>query len=271
MERRNSLLAQLNSVTKWRVRNVLVVIGIWTALATSYFIFAVMTPIVSTVDVCNASDMFSRSFKPFTYAIAIHGLVCTFIIISFYGAIAKIVYSSSRQVALGASRTEQQRQQLQAALHITKMMALVYGVFNVCYIPIGVSVATISKSPPLWHYILHQLLVCLADVNFWINPAIYAWRNKQFRKAIQQLFSGCLQWCRCHNNSVGPVNASAAHQVYVQTVSVPTKPSTSTVTPGTSKPIPSTSRTLEPRREFMLGPQDLPHYQAHSSLPNIDM
>ena len=233
MERRNLLLSQLGRSQKWQVwKVILAVIMGWTAIATVLVAYAILTPMVPTEGTCTQPDTFQKSYIILNF---IYPILCTIMILGFYAAIAKLVISSSGQVAPDSF---QKRQQQRAGLRITKMMALVYGVFSLLYTPMGISFATISKSPPFWQYVLLHLSICLADMNYWINPAIYAWRNKQFRKAFQQLFSGC----KCHStrldNSVGQSNAPS-QQVGLHTVS------------STVSARPLTSRALEPRPELI--------------------
>ena len=213
-------------------------IGSWVAIASFFVAFAIGTPKIPIDIPCTHINTFPRAFY---YTSLVFCILCTLTIIGCYGSIAKIIRSSSQQVALNVPQTEQQRRQQQAAMRITKMMALVVGVFFVLYAPVTISYISMTESPSFPRYVIHQVTVSMPDVNFWINPAIYAWRNKQFRTAFLQLFAGCWRYCRGHDNSVEPVNATPPH-MNIQTIDSASR-----------EPRPSTSRNLEPRREFVFG------------------
>lgn len=69
---------------------------------------------------------------------------------------------------------------------------MILGSFTICWLPyvIVVCVQVISSQKP--NIILYMVLLSVAKVNSGINPIIYAWKNRDFRKAFMRLI-------RCKN------------------------------------------------------------------------
>lgn len=69
---------------------------------------------------------------------------------------------------------------------------MILGSFTICWLPyvIVVCVQVISSQKP--NIILYMVVLSVAKINSGINPVIYAWKNRDFRKAFMRLL-------RCKN------------------------------------------------------------------------
>ena len=192
MERRNSLLARLNRTKKWSPKKVTVlVIVFWLILIlwnVTEGILDVKYPKEKTW--CAVYHFFNIYFA---YIPLVTFLVATIACLASYGHIAWIVRMSNHRVA--AAETISQQNQMKRDLRITKMMAMVVGVYFVLYIPFFCIAFNMSRDSPLWYHVIFYLSVLIYDVNFWVNPIIYAWGDLNFRKAFNNLLSGCFGGC----------------------------------------------------------------------------
>ena len=69
-------------------------------------------------------------------------------------------------------------------IRLTKMLALVVGLYVALYVPHVVLVLVTDRGDLVG---LVQAAVLISDINFWINPLIYAWKSKDFRKAFKKI------------------------------------------------------------------------------------
>ena len=208
MERRNSLLAQLNATTKWTVKKVRLVMVVGLLLLTTWHVSNMGASLRSSPHYDNVICVGRRYFPAYYRGINISLFwLAVITVTTCYTSIAGIVLRSHRQVTAHQPITVKQRERRKADLLITKMMAMVVGAFFTLYIPVIISIVFMTESPPFWQHVVHQLAFIIYDVNFWINPVIYAWRNKQFRKAYRSLFSGCRLCRTTDNNPAVHINA----------------------------------------------------------------
>lgn len=151
-------------------------------------------------------------FKPImSYSGAILFICCTLITIIFYVKIACLVRQSGRQVSQhNAIQNTAQVTRRKKEKRITLTMAMVVGLFFVLYSPLVFTLVTLNANSTMEHRVIYYVTLIVCDVNFWINPVIYAWQNKAFRKAFRLLLGQFLRACRCtcnrNNNMIEVIN-----------------------------------------------------------------
>ena len=195
IERWNSLLALLNKRKKWGNQRILIIVGCMWVMATTWTIsVCVLYADSSVVKPCIGSQYFPPFFVNVTVGFFILTTLTVFI---FYGGIAWQARKSHTQVAADAPSTSQM-QTRKRDMQITRMMAMVCGVFFALYCPMLLMSFVMSPRSSDWHRGIFYVTVLFYDVNFWINSVIYAWRDKNFRKAfntilkrIRALFPEC--------------------------------------------------------------------------------
>ena len=79
--------------------------------------------------------------------------------------------------------------QSKAQKRITTVLSLVIGVFVVTYVPSAIVLTLATRFPPS-HSIgwFLAFFIVLWNINTFINPIIYAWKNRDFKKAFYILF-----------------------------------------------------------------------------------
>ena len=185
MERWNSLLAKLNRSRKWTTKQVFsVTLLLWTIISVWTIGVAIFKDIQPAVGMPCVVDVYFPKY--FAYVSMGVFLISSATITYFYGHIACITCSSAQRVAAAAPPTMAQ-QLIRHDLNITRMMAKVVGVFFCLYGPFFFIAFTISKRSPAWHRVLFYVAVLIYDVNFWINPLIYAGTDKKFQKAFEDI------------------------------------------------------------------------------------
>ena len=188
-ERWNSLLAQLNKRKKWTTKQVFIVtLLLWVVICVWTIGVAIFKDIQPAEGMPCVVDMYFPKY--FAYVSMGVFLLSTGTIAYFYMHVACIICSSAQRVAAAAPPTMAQ-QLIKHDLKITKMMAKVVGVFFCLYGPFFFIAFTISKRSPPWHRVLFYVAVLIYDINFWINPIIYAGGNRNFQKAFEDLLP---QW-----------------------------------------------------------------------------
>ena len=198
MERWNSLLAKLNRSKKWTSKQVFsVTLLLWTVICVWNIAVAILKDIQPTEGMPCVVDVY---FPPYYLYVGISVfLLSSATIAYFYGHIACIACSSAQQVATTAPPTMAQ-QLIRYDLNITKMMVKVVGVFFCLYSPSLIIAFTMTKRTPAWHRVLYYVGILIYDINFWINPIIYAWGNKNFQKAFEDLLPPWLtRFCKKPN------------------------------------------------------------------------
>ena len=202
IERWNSLMAQLNKRKKWTTTWTLgLTAACWVVLLTWTIVTALnFDPGLLEKQICIGSKYLPPHYINTATVILAVSLVIVF---STYARIGCIVYSSRRSVQNSEHTDEQQRRR--SNIRITKMMAMVFGVFFTLYFPMSISIATMPQTPSQWQYVRYFLAITAFDVNFWINPTIYAWRDVRFRKAFKDLTSRYFACFRAKPSNV-PLN-----------------------------------------------------------------
>ncbi len=105
------------------------------------------------------------------------------ITVALYVRISYIAYKQSKEISqipgLNANRQMQSCQK-----KITKMMSMVVGIYFVSYIPAIIISIFNHKSAPVAVQILFEVTTIIWFSNSWVNVIVYAWQNKDFRKAF---------------------------------------------------------------------------------------
>ncbi|ELU06958.1 hypothetical protein CAPTEDRAFT_203526 [Capitella teleta] len=108
-------------------------------------------------------------------------------------AICGIVISK-RRVAPGGAEPQQQQQQQKSQYKLTKMILVVVGIFYACWFPYTTITALVLLKRSSWFASgFSQWMLCLIEVckvplvvNGSLNPLIYVWKNRQFRRAFRK-------------------------------------------------------------------------------------
>ena len=219
-ERRNSLLFQLNRSEKWSRLAVLVVLILMWVLIILYNV--TITVIIRDKIPASPGCSFINNYPAYFSYIALSVYItATVLVLVGYGHIAVIAYKSSNQVNPAESVTQQAKRKND--MKITKMMVLVVGVSFMLYLPFVVNTATKTPSSPPWQQVLYQVSILIFDVNFWINPFIYAWRDKSFKRAFHETIAACRRLCCCCCCCCPPLQEGAGPAVvHMSILQVPT-------------------------------------------------
>ena len=195
MERWNGLRAQLNRGKKWSIQRTVILVGcLWMVVIGFYTWLNVQYVSVTNPRNCTLYEYYP-TFS--SYVGGVFFILMFLITLIFYGSIAWIAYSSHSQVVEVSSAVQQQLAR-KKDMRITRMMAMVCGVFFTLYCPVLLTLMFMSPQSPQWVQDIYYVNVIIYDINFWINPFIYAWRDKNFHKAfcsilapVQSLFTRC--------------------------------------------------------------------------------
>ena len=106
-------------------------------------------------------------------------VTCSVVVTACYLHIFVVVWRQRR------SQTELQRSQYQSQAlekQVAKTMALVIGVFVLCFAPLTIARQTVSKTS---HGALHDGLLLLALSHSAVNPVIYFLRFRDYRAALK--------------------------------------------------------------------------------------
>ena len=104
---------------------------------------------------------------------------------------SRIFYIARKQARLIAvqdtnvtSRNPSQRQS-----RVTRMMAMVLGLFLMCWFPYTCMNILRSriKNASVWLDIIYKLSICILYSNSFFNPIVFGWKNKTFRAAFAKL------------------------------------------------------------------------------------
>ena len=160
--------------------------------------FSVLGVVFSNVEIhrgetCEVRNVYSQTqttigFIPCVVAVLI-------IVAVLYVRIGQIAYRASRDInrvgALGGESTNQngaqnnQNNQSKSQMRITSVLSLVIGVFVVTYIPSMIVLSLAARLPASYSmgWILAVAIV-VWNINTFSNPIIYAWKNRDFKKAF---------------------------------------------------------------------------------------
>ena len=165
----------------------------WTAtVCFSAFGVAFSNVKIQRGETCEVGNVFSET------QINIGWIPCVVVVMvmvaALYIRIGQIAYRASRDMkrvgAIGGEATNKnsdtiQNNQSKAQKKITSVLSLVIGVFVVTYIP-SMIVISLAARLPAQYSIRWLLALCIViwNINTFSNPIIYAWKNKDFKKAF---------------------------------------------------------------------------------------
>ena len=189
-ERRNSLLSLLKNKRKWSMtKTFTLVVTSWIlgiGFIVTMILIAEIPPGVECVDIdANIPKWFLNILVGFT-------LLTSTVTLINYGSIGLMIRSSNHQVTSHMPLTMQQIQRRKSNICVAKMMAMVFGVFFLLYLPVLVTSPLVNLAIPSWFNEIYYSTLIIYQLNFWINPFIYAWRDKQFKKALKALLPKCI-------------------------------------------------------------------------------
>ena len=126
-----------------------------------------------------------------------------------YGRIFHVAHKQAREIARQTECVRPRNKsgvQNRREYRVTKMMGLVLGVFLLCWTPYTVlnTVRGILRSVPSWYDIMYKLSISLLYANSFMNPIIYAWKNRTFRSAYKKLLG-------IPDNSVVSISSTGNH------------------------------------------------------------
>ncbi|XP_059764981.1 adenosine receptor A2b [Balaenoptera ricei] len=106
---------------------------------------------------------------------------------------------------------------LQREIHAAKSLAVIVGIFALCWLPVhAINCATLfqpawAKEKPKWAM---NTAILLSHANSVVNPIVYAYRNRDFRYAFHQIISRYVL-CRTDVRKSGDGQAGAQPAVQV--------------------------------------------------------
>lgn len=101
----------------------------------------------------------------------------------FYYKIARLAYSKRDKVSppLSANQNAAHRSR-KSDWKVTKTLSIVIGVFAVTYVPYSLVITVVPDG--VW---IQEIFAMLWNLNTFINPVIYGYRNTQFKRAFRSL------------------------------------------------------------------------------------
>lgn len=97
-----------------------------------------------------------------------------------------------------ASHGEKSRSTLQKEVHAAKSLAIIVGLFAVCWLPLHIIncfalFCPTCERPPAW---IMYVAIILSHANSVVNPFIYAYRIREFRQTFRRIIRRHLLGCR---------------------------------------------------------------------------
>ena len=185
---------------------------------------------------CKMSLIFPPYYMGIGVGCFLLATVTTFIL---YAQIAKLAWQSQKRRVNPTAGNNQMAINRKKELNIARMLGMVVGVFFLLFSPMFFVTFTVNQNSAPWHRFLYYICILLADANFWINPVIYSWRNKDFRTSFRTLLGR-----RFHNplgtGETQPSREGQSLRTKVSVITVMSKEKTERAFPSTSKDIPST-------------------------------
>ena len=191
-DRQNSLRHLVKNKQRWRLKTICILISVvWVSCTIWHVIVAALIITKDTFSGQTCQDI--EKYFPSWYVgvTVVFVLIMTSLVCATYGSIGLMVRRSNHQVTSNMPVALQQQQRRKTSIRIASMMAMVFGVFVCLYCPILITLLLESPTSPPWFHNLHYVTVVIYDANFWINPFIYAWRDKGFKKAFKTVLPRC--------------------------------------------------------------------------------
>ncbi|XP_017781883.1 PREDICTED: D(2) dopamine receptor B [Nicrophorus vespilloides] len=121
--------------------------------------------------------------------------IVTPMFLSIWLVMSLLYFRIWREAAEHAKRLSQATQSKQKNIlkenKSVQMVLLILGCFSVCWLPYFVIITFMRFYVNFESYLLYEATFTMAVMNSCMNPVIYAWKNKNFRKAF-----GCMLRCR---------------------------------------------------------------------------
>ena len=197
-ERRDSLRSLLKNKRKWSMTKT------FTLVVTSWIlgiVFIVTMILIAEIPPGVECEDIGANIPKWYLNILVGFILLTSILtVVNYGSIGLMIHSSNHQVTSHMPFTMQQLQRRKSNIRIAKMMAMVFGVFFLLYLPVLVTSPLVNLAFPSWFNEMYYSALIIYQLNFWINPFIYAWRDERFKKALKALLPKC-----CYSNTTNAV------------------------------------------------------------------
>ena len=162
---------------------------------------------------CRFSEVLS--LKILLPIIGVIFIPATIVTVILYVKIAYLAWRKSRENLSGQDTNLSIGDSIQ--IKITKMMTIVLGSYFVLYVP-SVTLTILAKSSsPKWLRQLQAFFTNASLANTWINPIIYAWRDKTFRAYFKKILLGMCPCCYCNRAVHAPAENVRASIDTVQT------------------------------------------------------
>lgn len=205
IQRYHILKARIGPGSKWsRTTTLILISSCFLAVSTWVVTMSIFASDPEENSDCTAAAFYLPSYIHVGVIIFVVTTMVTFI---FYCRIAYLVIKSQRQIANESMNTSQIARRT-TEIRITKMMAMVVGVFFVLYSPFFIANLGLIFVPSKVTRVIFRCAILLCDISFWINPLIYAKRDKEFRNAFDKLFAKL----KCKRESQ-PINNIPANDV----------------------------------------------------------
>ena len=101
-----------------------------------------------------------------------------------YGYVVYTIRKNKVKVSTTGTTSHQPKYQKD----VTKLCLSIVSVYYICYIPFAMT--TTLLPPRQVHLYTTFVTMLIFNNNMWINPCLYAWQNRGFRKALKSLLPG---------------------------------------------------------------------------------
>ena len=135
---------------------------------------------------CRISAMVTRMMFNGLYTTNIVALVCA--VCCLYVCIAIVAWRRRhKHVMPSGQMVDERAEAFRHGLRITKMMAMVLGIYLVGVACMAAIAIVINRKSGQMLFFLDRGLSIIWWINCWANPFIYAWKSMEFRSAFHQL------------------------------------------------------------------------------------
>lgn len=136
---------------------------------------------------CNFANVASGKYM---MSIAIHMLGVLAITTVLHLAVARTAWQVRKAVIKQAHQVNT-RSCLEDDARVAQMLALVLGIFYLCWVPyiltLPFAVKGVGGPEPFWLHVWEQFAGIVVLSNSCFNPIIYAWKNQDFRVAFKKI------------------------------------------------------------------------------------
>ncbi|ELU10184.1 hypothetical protein CAPTEDRAFT_187358 [Capitella teleta] len=141
---------------------------------------------------CGAANVIPRAYFVNFF------LVASFLVLLLVAAINLFICAIViRKRRVSPSGNEVEQNQLKSQYKLTKMLLAVVGIFYVCWLPYAVTTVVLVTCPsacfpngiPQWAMILLEFSKVPVAYNSALNPLIYVWKNRAFKKSLKKILN----------------------------------------------------------------------------------